>query len=471
MSRYHANELLNNRTNDIQHWKYVKKIKVGSGNRYFYSWDEYKAYLADPTAELEKVGNKAKQEIKTAGKKASVQVKKTGKKSYKEIQSRGKKAVEKMSSQQTKGNVTLGVVKGKNKSRPESFKQRLDELAKKASEKWKAGKEEVKKTIQNGRDWIDKKIEDHKEKKEQKRKEKQKELDNKREQLAKKYKYLKRIKVDGRYVYFYSQDEIDNYNKQKEYQENEPSFMKNVKESKIPYTSEEDAILVNPKWDEDDWDARYEYNCAECSAIYELRRRGYDVESNGESGIGENSEKYNTEKRFDYFYENANVQKPQATYPDDPDGTYKAIKAEIDKNPPGSRGDLSVAWTEGGGHSLVWEKDSKGQIHIIDSQVSGNGNKVEYDLRGLCDHVDNSSSTGEEWGMKKGRPVTTVTRTDNLTLKKDVLNICEESEDRKRKPNASKKLVIDYVKKEVRYETMSEEELVKKYYNLLYKGA
>ena len=51
MSRYHANELLNNRKNDIQHWKYVKNIPVGKGYRYFYSWAEYKAYLADPAAD------------------------------------------------------------------------------------------------------------------------------------------------------------------------------------------------------------------------------------------------------------------------------------------------------------------------------------------------------------------------------------------------------------------------------------
>lgn len=32
--------------NELQHWKYIKKIPAGSGYRYFYSMDEWRAYLA-----------------------------------------------------------------------------------------------------------------------------------------------------------------------------------------------------------------------------------------------------------------------------------------------------------------------------------------------------------------------------------------------------------------------------------------
>ena len=476
MSRYHANELLDKskQKNDIQHWKYVKKIKVGSGNRYFYSWDEYKAYLADPTAELEKAGNRAKQEIKTAGKKASVQVKKTGKKSYKEIQSRGKKAVEKMSAKQTKGNVTLGVVKAKNKSRPESFKQRLDELAKKASEKWNAGKDKIVKTVKKGRDWIENKLNERKKKKEEQKRKEDARYNQKAEKVAKKYKYLKRVKIDGRYYYFYTQDEIDNFNKVKDYQANEPDFMKKVKESDVPYTEQENSIMVNPNFNLYDYDEKWEYNCAECTAIYELRMRGYDVESNGlSSAVDRRVQDYNLVGRFDLFYEGANVQKPQPTETDEE--TYQAIKKEIEKNPPGSRGDLSVTWKDGGGHSVVWERDLDGKIHIIDTQFSGHGGQSEYDLKALCRNVDNSSKTCKMY-ESYGEPATYVTRTDNLKLKPEIQNIYKETKDRKRKkPNTQSTFTVDWDKVADDYvmpehimptRSMTREEIETKYYHL-----
>lgn len=432
MSRYHANELLDKskQKNDIQHWKYVKKIKVGSGNRYFYSWDEYKAYLADPTAELEKAGNMTKQEIKTADKKASVQVKKTGKKSYKEIQSRGRKAVEKMSSRSTKGNVTMGVVKAKNKSRPESFKQRLDELAKRVSENWNNKKESIKDKINEGKEWI-KKLFGNKEEKEQKKEKKEKQKDP-----YEKYKYVKKITINGKTRYFYSQEELDVYNKRSDYAASEPGFMKNVKRSKDPYTKYEDAALVNPNYDPRDVNNNYEYNCAECTMIYELRRRGYDVESNGVSGeadkdanfidkLKQNKDaiKYNSQFRYGICFENPKIQKVPTTKTDEE--TAKAIYKEIDKNPPGSRGDISVVWKEGGGHSMVWEKDKNGKITIIDTQVSGGGYYVTTDVEYLSHRVNNS---GKPWGTHGVR----VVRTDNLKLKKGITGIYKESSDNKK---------------------------------------
>lgn len=426
MSRYHANELLDKskQKNDIQHWKYVKKIKVGSGNRYFYSWDEYKAYLADPTAELEKVGNRAKQEIKTAGKKASVQIKKTGKKSYKEIQSRGKKAVEKMSARQTKGNVTLGVVKAKNKSRPESFKQKLDGLAKKVSENWNNKKESIKEKIDKGKEWIKSlfgKKEDNKEKTKEKTKEKQKDP-------YEKYKYVKKITINGKTRYFYSQEELDVYNKRSDYAASDPEFMKEFKRSKDPYTKQEDAALVNPLYDRRDNNNDYEYNCRECTMIYELRRRGYDVESNGVSGYVDHdsgilerikgeytSNKYNGSLRP--YFENPNTQKCQKTSSDEE--TARVITREIDKNPPGSRGEIAVCWKDGGAHSMVWEKDEKGKITIIDSQLSGSGYHTTHTVEELSTRVDNTGK-GFLWTAK-------ITRTDNLKLKKGMTKICKNS--------------------------------------------
>ena len=475
MSKYHANELLNNRKNDIQHWKYVKKIKVGSGNRYFYSWDEYKAYLADPTAELEKAGNKTKQEIKIAGRKASVQVKKASKKSYKGIQSRGKKAVEKMSARQTKGNVTLGVVKAKNKSRPESFKQRLDELAKKASEKWNTSKEAVKESIDKAKNWLPNKIKEYKAEKERKRKEEEERKRVTKEKLAKKYKYLAKKTINGKTVYFYSQEEIDAWDKKQEYIKNEPEFMKDVKHSDVPYTADEDAILVNPRYD-DPWDDDYQVNCAECTAIYELRRRGYDVESNGMSGDDwAGMTKYNTDKRYDLFYKDAEIDRLPVTKSED--DTIKELKKEFSKMPPGSRGDISFQWSGyNAAHSIAWEVDSKGDVHFIDTQPSGRGNKVEYDYETLAKAMDTTTTykrkdfgASDGKGIFKGREKVSsvrVVRTDNLQLKPEIKEICKDSGTIKRKPETrqGRKYTNIYSKKEST--TMTEKEIVTKYPNL-----
>ena len=238
---------------------------------------------------------------------------------------------------------------------------------------------------------------------------------------------------------------MDAYNKRTEYQKNEPEYLQKLKHSEDPYTAEEDAILVNPRYDFNSKDVDYTTNCAECTAIYELRRRGYDVESNGVAGesdsistIGKlrdrwNSSKYNTDMRYGLFYENPDVQTVEKTKNDE--DTARVIREAIDKNPPGSRGDLSVQWKSGSGHSLVWEKDQDGTIHIIDTQISGHGGRVEYDLDDLCTNVDNNSTYMSNYGFKTG---TRVVRTDNLKLKEDITKICKNSSDRKPTPSKNK---------------------------------
>lgn len=347
--------------NEIRHWKYIKKIPVGKGFRYFYSWDEYRAYLADPAAELQNAGQKAANQLQSAGRRAA----------------------------------------------------------------------------QEARKWVKEQFS----KKEEKKKKKQDEEKRQRDPYEK-YKYVKKIEINGKTRYFYSQDELNAYNKRSKYQENEPSYLKKLKHSEEPYTRQEDALMVNPNFDWHDSDDRYEYNCAECTAIYELRRRGYDVESNGTSGKSNDDSmfgrlkgfhdiyKYNSELRFKTYYEGAKTQRTPRTTSDEE--TYKAIISEIDKNPPGSRGDLTVSWKKGGAHSMVWEKDSKGNIRVIDSQSSGGGGYREYDrdgIKGLASEVDNS----DRIAMARA----SVTRTDNLRLKKGITEICQDSKSKPRFSSSS----------------------------------
>lgn len=236
-------------------------------------------------------------------------------------------------------------------------------------------------------------------------------------------KYIAKIKVNGYTRYFYSEEELLAFQKQQEYQANEPGFMKDIKEIQGPETSEEALVAVNPNFEKknEDW----QNNCAECTMIYELRRRGYDVESNGTSGIINSKDTlsqvrefyegldYNTDKRFDKCFKNAKVHNIEPT--EDYETAVKRVTEEIKKNPPNSRGDFSVSWNIGGGHSMVWEMDSHKNITIKDSQVSGRGKVQTYDLKDIVSY----SAYYYEGGLQ-------VTRTDNLKLKPGIKKIFKE---------------------------------------------
>lgn len=267
---------------------------------------------------------------------------------------------------------------------------------------------------------------------------------------------------NGKYKYFDSKDEFEAYKKREndeneayherlEYQQNEPEFMKQVpdiSENDI-FTAMEDMSKVNelydPRYEE------YSRNCSNCSAAYELRRRGYDVEAKsineyyngsperlydyfenaeyiGISGDGSTmtySEKF-VKNRYDltlfeeikYKKENEHFYR-ENTYT--PESIEKGIKQH---NPPGSRGMIDVYWKDGSGHSIVYEVDTKGDITIRDSQTYD-----EYSLDELAYQVN----------------CVRITRTDNLQLKEGILNTVKVNEDRKRKIYVDNNRAYNYV--------------------------
>ena len=402
MSRYHANELLNNRKNSIQHWKYIKKIPVGKGYRYFYSMDEYRAFLNDS---VEDIKEKSSKRIKKITKKASTK---------------------------------MSDVRKKLKSFDKNTKKKINALLKKTNKKLDKTERIIKNKISKGEKYITK------------RTKKTKEIIVKKDPHG--YKYVEKIKVNGKAYYFYSKQEYLNYlNRKNKYFKNEPDFMKDFKHSDTPYTRYEDAIMVNPKYgtnpDPFAYDD-YEYNCAECSAIYELRRRGYDVESNGVGGVPNSdglikqmteyieTSMFNTDDRLFYYYKNPKIQYVKPTEYDF--DTAKAIYSEITKNPPGSRGEISVSWKGGGGHSMVWEYDENKKVHIIDTQVSGQSTIVEYDLKELSKRIDNKSTTKDgifindnsenKNKIKPNQTCTRIVRTDNLELNDGIKYIIKDSD-------------------------------------------
>ena len=256
-------------------------------------------------------------------------------------------------------------------------------------------------------------------------------------------KYIAKVELsNGKYRYFYKQSEYDAYLKRLEYQKNEPDFMKDVPDisnDKV-YTAKEDMEQVNETYDP--FDPKTSTNCGNCSAAYELRRRGYDVEAKANGGTKDYNG--NGDRVFDYF-ENATMfgiygdgttiehseefvrgvwnggvdkkfltkydnlikymNKPQ-TY------TKESIEKGITSNsPPGSRGMIDVEWKQGGGHSIVYEVNKNGNVIIRDSQT--------YDVYSLDEIANN---------VQKVR----ISRTDNLQLKEDILSAVVPNESNER---------------------------------------
>lgn len=236
------------------------------------------------------------------------------------------------------------------------------------------------------------------------------------------YKYVGKIKVGNKMRYFYSEEEYQAFKNRAFYQETDPEWMKQFKKTDTPMTAEEDAVSINPKYSTVG-DKDYRMNCQQCTFIYEMRRRGYDVEYNekynysGADG-GEIAKTYNTDVSSANCFEGATVQyfmkngkhgnATNTNQLSNPSGEdfKKAMKTSY---PPNSRGNLIVVWKSGGAHSMVWETDKKGTVTIRDTQVSGRGRSTTYDPNRL---------------FRKTKYVAT-SRLDNLKPKKAMLPLLQ----------------------------------------------
>jgi hypothetical protein len=290
---------------------------------------------------------------------------------------------------------------------------------------------------------------------------------------TKKYKYIAKIPTSYGYRYFYSQEEYDRWNEKQWYQENEPDYMKDIPEVVDDMTDEDDMYEINNYQTDDDYASHT--NCMMCTMAYELRQRGYDVDAidktswytvNNASDCFENvemhgylgdsdSQKQAVKKMYtnhygeDYLhelYESSNTKGYYNTfddYMDDMADEYikKNLKSQTStgykyansaytrsseysnestcdtsanvsasnitneiKTYSGndSRGNFIVYWASGGGHSMAYEVDSNGDIKILDCQ-----NNVTYTVDEVLD---------------KGCTSVFFYQTDNLALKEGILD-------------------------------------------------
>lgn len=309
-------------------------------------------------------------------------------------------------------------------------------------------------------------------------------------------KWIAKIKTpSGRIRYFYDEKQYNRWKEVQKYQENEPEFMKKYREidptpeGKMP-SQNDDYTLVNDRHLDQTHSGKYfrvprTTNCIYCSATYELRRRGYDVEAAAISSHHGNefynevykskdgkpiidiTEKYihtGTGKGFeisdqykkDYMHDvelvdkngklqtlTVTVEVPKqnshvvSVIPTDDD--YKSyarwysdmmdsywteegplgydtnwsrgvdvnkLYSAVDSNfPDKSRGSISCYWTNGGGHSFVWEKTDNGEIKFYDSQLN-----VEYS-KSAMEQISKSINT---------MSAVTFIRTDDLELTEEM---------------------------------------------------
>ena len=139
-------------------------------------------------------------------------------------------------------------------------------------------------------------------------------------------------------------------------------------------------------------------NCMLCTTAYDLRKRGFDVRAGkdlGHNGFmpddlfpkiyknykGTNdinlfdgdSDKINN-AFFDILRKNGlnrfNTNDRSKAFKILLNDKYQNVLSEINKNPPGSRGNIMVWWNGGGGHSMIWERDASGAVKFLDGQTN-----------------------------------------------------------------------------------------------------
>lgn len=300
----------------------------------------------------------------------------------------------------------------KEKSKTKSVSKFFKGLFSNVKNLFKKPRKQISKTLDKGKKFVDEVIfgiKTNSEKTDKKKSEKE-------------HKYIAKVELpNGKHRYFYDLDEYNRYLKRQGYQKNEPSFMKKL--PKIPddksYTADEDMAEINEEYSPHDYDRSH--NCANCTAAYELRSRGYDVQA---ADRGKDDTYIGSQKDYmNKMYEDAD------TIWLDKDGERDRVKGALDKvglkfkfekdisydsdtvkksmlkhSGKNTRGEIAVEWKSGGGHSMAYDIDENGKVRVRDCQTN-----TVYNLEDIVDSVSHIS----------------ITRTDNLKLKKGVLSAVE----------------------------------------------
>jgi hypothetical protein len=146
-----------------------------------------------------------------------------------------------------------------------------------------------------------------------------------------------------------------------QYKKNDALAAKNLNEKQIMDSVVKD---INPNYGS----FGTKMNCRRCTLSYEMRRRGFDVVathstmSTGQHGGGL-KKAANTKTTAKDWGENKVHSNPTGGKVD----SVNIITKSLANQPNGSRGEVSVSWAVGGGHSIAYEV-VRGKPMIIDTQ-------------------------------------------------------------------------------------------------------
>ena len=179
-----------------------------------------------------------------------------------------------------------------------------------------------------------------------------------------------------------------------------PKSFSELKKIDKEQTDDEHQKAINPDYE---YGTKYDYsmNCSFCTAAYDLRKRGYDVEANPISL----SEAYTIEDICTWYKGAESVSRSQVA------SNYKIhsesigetinptdmLKYELARHGDGARGHLALYWSNGGGHDVIWEVKN-GEVMIRDCQT-GNVSRTFSELSYASDYAyvrtDNLEPTEE----------------------------------------------------------------------------
>lgn len=158
--------------------------------------------------------------------------------------------------------------------------------------------------------------------------------------------------------------------------------MDELPKKKDVYSDEEDQAVINPDYDPETY--AYSNNCAYCTAAYELRQRGYDVEA-----APVNVFTYNDIDEICSWYKDADPKSFQtvdsdimnelplnyseeelyAAFEKAEKSAANSLKEQMKECGNGARGQFCLYWYGGGGHSMIWEVENN-EVIIRDAQTN-----------------------------------------------------------------------------------------------------
>ena len=154
--------------------------------------------------------------------------------------------------------------------------------------------------------------------------------------------HFRRKKINGEWRYW-----RDDKNRSKE-------MLPDLKRKPSTMTPNDDMAACNRQYSKG---GVYKNNCISCALAYDMRRRGYDVES---APIDTTSATNGSLPVQLGFYKGEKLEVFEV--PKDLYAATKRFSNQILKYGDGSRGMLRIRWKNGDGHAAVWEVDGNSVI-------------------------------------------------------------------------------------------------------------